>query len=183
MCKSAAEGGQRCASHTRPAYHQATPGTHEWDAAAAAYGSTRNGRVELRAYKAAAEARGDTLTATAYNHALNEGLRQREKTAAVLTATTGKEPHVLPADAPSNWRGDVWVDPDDGSEHHAAPLSGYRYDRDTGRDYRLIALYRDLGTLPHRDKQNVPDGTLYCYDEWGRCAVYAPIVDRPAPPQ
>lgn len=181
MCKSAADGGQRCASHTRPAYHQATLGTPEWDAAAAAYGSTRLGRIELRAYQAAAVERGDTLAVVAYDHALAEGLRQREKTAAFLTATTGTEPNLPPADRPTNWRGDVWIDPSDGSEHNAGHISSYRYDRDTGRDYRLIALYRDLGTLPHRSKTNVPNGTLYVYDQWGRCALYAPITDQPAP--
>lgn len=47
MCKSVAEGGQRCAAHTRPAYEAATPGTPGWDAAAAAYASTPTGRTEL----------------------------------------------------------------------------------------------------------------------------------------
>lgn len=48
MCKPVAEGGQRCAAHTRPAYEAATPGTPEWDDAAAAYASTPTGSRELQ---------------------------------------------------------------------------------------------------------------------------------------
>jgi hypothetical protein len=47
MCKSRAEGGQRCAAHTRPAYESAVFGTNEWDDAAAQFASTPTGNREL----------------------------------------------------------------------------------------------------------------------------------------
>lgn len=49
MCRSTVEGGQRCASHTRPAFESAAPGTVEWDAAAAQYASCPTGRADLEA--------------------------------------------------------------------------------------------------------------------------------------
>lgn len=49
MCKPIAEGGQRCAGHTRPAYEAAAVGTPEWDKAAAEYASTPTGHDELSA--------------------------------------------------------------------------------------------------------------------------------------
>ena len=86
MCTSQADGGQRCAAHTRPAYQAATFGTAEWDAAAAAYASTPTGRVELASSLAAAEAAEDIRSAVAFEHALREGARLRERSAAVREA-------------------------------------------------------------------------------------------------
>lgn len=48
MCRSTAEGGQRCAAHTRPGYLAATFGTSEWDEAAADYASTPEGTRVLQ---------------------------------------------------------------------------------------------------------------------------------------
>ena len=79
MCRSFAEGGARCATHTRPAYQTATFGTPEWDQAAAAYASTPTGRVELAGSLAAAEAAEDIASVVAYEHAIREGQRLREK--------------------------------------------------------------------------------------------------------
>ena len=55
MCKSAAEGGQRCATHTRPAFQRAlatanTPGHEvEFDNAAIEHATTKAGREEVEA--------------------------------------------------------------------------------------------------------------------------------------
>lgn len=47
MCQSQAAGGKRCASHTRPRFEAATPGTPEWDDAAADYARTKKGRETI----------------------------------------------------------------------------------------------------------------------------------------
>lgn len=49
MCQSVAEGGLRCAAHTRGPFGRATYGTDVWDAAAKDYASTREGRAVLSA--------------------------------------------------------------------------------------------------------------------------------------
>lgn len=79
MCRSQAEGGARCASHTRPAYQEAHFGTPAWDEAAAAYASTPTGRMELLGSKAAAEEARDVASVVAFEHALAQGERIREK--------------------------------------------------------------------------------------------------------
>ena len=79
MCRSLADGGARCASHTRPAYQTAPFGTPEWDEAAAAYASTPTGRMELLGSKAAAEEARDVTSVVAFEHALTQGERMREK--------------------------------------------------------------------------------------------------------
>lgn len=59
MCTSLAEGGRRCAAHTRPAYEAATPGTPDWDDAAATYAATKEGASVLEAELAAASESGN----------------------------------------------------------------------------------------------------------------------------
>lgn len=50
MCKSLADGGQRCAAHTRRAFERASMYSGEkWDEAAAQYASTREGQEVLQA--------------------------------------------------------------------------------------------------------------------------------------
>jgi hypothetical protein len=95
MCRSLAEGGARCASHTRPTYQTAPFGTPEWDEAAAAYASTPTGRMELLASKAAAEEARDVTSVVAFEHALAQGERIREKAEAFreeLAAYTAPAP-------------------------------------------------------------------------------------------
>lgn len=77
MCQSMAEGGQRCAAHTRPRYEAATFGTAEWDEAAAEYAASPSGRgmllleslagtsVERRVALETAVKRGDALRGVA----------------------------------------------------------------------------------------------------------------------
>lgn len=57
MCTTISKGGQRCASHARPAYEAATLGTPEWDAAAAEFASTPTGRSEIAEALILAQAR------------------------------------------------------------------------------------------------------------------------------
>ena len=73
MCRSIAEGGQRCAAHTRPAYMAATPGTAEWDDAAAQYASTPEGRRVLQADIEIAERGMDFERAAALGAAVRAG--------------------------------------------------------------------------------------------------------------
>lgn len=47
MCRSQAEGGQRCSAHTGTAYRKAITGTAGWDQAAAEHASTPGGRAEI----------------------------------------------------------------------------------------------------------------------------------------
>lgn len=55
MCRSAADGGQRCAAHTRPAFQRALTTAHQpgheaaFDAAAIEHATTRQGRSEVEA--------------------------------------------------------------------------------------------------------------------------------------
>jgi hypothetical protein len=97
MCTSLAEGGQRCAAHTRPRYQTAQFGTADWDEAAAAYASTPTGRVELASSLAAAEAAGDINSIVAFEHAISEGQRMREKTALFREALTEQTTPTLSA--------------------------------------------------------------------------------------
>ena len=86
MCRSLAEDGQRCAAHTRPAYQTAAFGTPDWDRAAAQYASTPTGRMELMSSMAAAEAADDVQSAVAFDAALREGERLRERSAMTAEA-------------------------------------------------------------------------------------------------
>lgn len=63
MCKSQAEGGQRCAAHTRPRFEAANLGTPEWTKAAKEYASTREGHERLSEDAEIAELAGDEDTA------------------------------------------------------------------------------------------------------------------------
>lgn len=97
MCTSQAEGGIRCAAHTRPRYQSAAFGTPEWDEAAAAYASTPTGRMELASSLAAAEAAEDIRSAVAFEHALREGQRLRERAEEVRTALDAAAvPSIMP---------------------------------------------------------------------------------------
>lgn len=78
MCDSNAEGGLRCASHTRPRYRGATPGTQEWDAAAADYAATPIGRRELEAMLEKVLAAGTTEIEAALRLALRVGQARRD---------------------------------------------------------------------------------------------------------
>lgn len=124
MCQSLAEGGLRCAAHTRPRYQTAEFGTPAWDEAAAAYASTPTGRMELAASLAAAEAAQDVRSEVAFQHALNEGQRLRETAEAFRDELTTRS---APVPAPSAED----PDPDPVSMHDDyesyAPVGGYEF--------------------------------------------------------
>ena len=86
MCQSQAEGGLRCAAHTAPRFRSATPGTPEWDTAAAEYASTRGGAVVIAAMRDAAAEEGDVVQEVALAHALAEGARRRQTAGEVRQA-------------------------------------------------------------------------------------------------
>lgn len=149
MCQSIAEGGQRCAAHTRPRYQTTVFGSPEWDEAAAAYASTPTGRMELVSSLAAAEAAGDVRSAVAFEHALSEGARLREKAELFRDALTQQVPFSAVArpdetDAPGGLGEDdddefggrvggfAYVDEEAWEEQWAEPwsptMSGYSWD-------------------------------------------------------
>lgn len=78
MCDAIQDGGQRCASHTRPRFLQATYGTQEWDNAAADYAATPTGRNEMDALVAEAAESHDADREAALRTALRTGATRRE---------------------------------------------------------------------------------------------------------
>jgi hypothetical protein len=148
MCTSIAEGGGRCAFHTRPDYRNAPFGTPEWDSAAAAYASTPTGRMELASSLAAAEAAEDIPSVVAIEHALREGDRMRDKAALFRDelATRTTEPPVAarpaePFNGPDDSDNSESDDRDDYDDYdnrdddsdESGPsfrLGGYRYAED-----------------------------------------------------
>lgn len=73
MCKSKADGGQRCAAHTRPRFEAATFGTAEWDEAAAEYASTASGEMDIAEQAVAATMGDDVERSVALFSALERG--------------------------------------------------------------------------------------------------------------
>jgi hypothetical protein len=73
MCRSQAEGGQRCAAHTRPAFIKTSFGTPEWEDAAAAFASTPAGYDEIVNAICDAEADDDFGRAAALTAAMRKG--------------------------------------------------------------------------------------------------------------
>lgn len=93
MCQSQAEGGKRCASHTRPKFEAATFGTPEWDEAATEYARTKQGNARLTAMVLGSVAERDWERAAAAEKALSQAAQaeaaQREwnqRRQAVITA-------------------------------------------------------------------------------------------------
>lgn len=107
MCKAHADGGQRCAAHTRPAYVSAVPGTACWDDAASQHASTPAGLTELTIARNTAAANGDFATAAACESALRRGNSIREgNRAARLAALPETVPVTMTARAQTaadNW--------------------------------------------------------------------------------
>jgi uncharacterized protein with HEPN domain len=77
MCDSIAEGGQRCAAHTRPRFERAVPGTAAWDDAAADYAATPAGHTELQRLLDVATVSGDITSEAALRSALRVGETRR----------------------------------------------------------------------------------------------------------
>ena len=78
MCDSIADGGQRCAYHSRPRFRAAIPGTQAWDDAAADYAATPTGRQELEASLEQVVASGKIGMEAALRAALRFGQSRRE---------------------------------------------------------------------------------------------------------
>lgn len=103
MCKSKAEGGQRCAAHTRPRYEAALPADPDWDTVATEYASTREGHERLTQEADAAEANRDFEHEARLRAALKRGeaMREANKEAAEViqhTDLTGWEPANIDAE-------------------------------------------------------------------------------------
>jgi len=91
MCMSEAEGGQRCAAHTRPRYEQASPGSPDWFDIARDYASTSEGHAQLTAEVAEARLFGDHAREARLRAALLRGETLRAanaETVRLLGATT-----------------------------------------------------------------------------------------------
>jgi predicted nucleotidyltransferase component of viral defense system len=78
MCKSMAEAGQGCATHTHRKFEQATFGTEQWWQAASEHASTPEGHELLEELAQDAHARGDIDRQTALRAALLRGETMRE---------------------------------------------------------------------------------------------------------
>ena len=142
MCRAIRDGGQRCAAHTRPAFLASTPGTAEWDDAAAAYASTPTGARELIDRMAAAAATGDVETEVALRTALSRGGQIAEANRAtaesVSAATTSSSPQPLSTLNPSD--------------------HGIFEDYVSGREYRATApLAPNMTTLAETEGLDVDD--------------------------
>lgn len=115
MCKSASDGGQRCAAHTRPAFQRALTRAHQpgheaaFDNAAIEHASTKQGRTEVEALLTFAT---DTRTRLRIENLLSQGDRlraQRQVVTAEVTqqlqahqgGRTGTAPAPDTSDAPS----------------------------------------------------------------------------------
>ena len=59
MCKPEAEGGQRCAAHTRPRFDAARPTDESWWTAASEYASTSEGHTRLSSLALQAQSEGN----------------------------------------------------------------------------------------------------------------------------
>lgn len=70
MCETKANGGKRCAAHTRPRFEAAAWGTPAWDKAAAEYGRTKEGYARLTEVVMAAVSAQDWSVAAAHQSAL-----------------------------------------------------------------------------------------------------------------
>lgn len=76
VCKSQADGGKRCAAHTRPRFEAATFGTSEWDEAAAEFARTKAGREVVTQVALAALRERDIDRACAAQAALDVAERR-----------------------------------------------------------------------------------------------------------
>lgn len=77
VCRSAYDGGQRCAASTRPAYEATTFGTPAWDEAAVEHASTPAGAGALTRALTEAIASDDLHRAAALSTALRRGADMR----------------------------------------------------------------------------------------------------------
>ena len=78
MCQSIAEGGQRCAAHTRPKFESAAWGSAEWVDAASAYAATQEGSDRLSTLLDKANQNGQVEDSVMIASALEAGELQRE---------------------------------------------------------------------------------------------------------
>jgi len=92
VCNSRREGGQRCATHTRPSYERTPPTSHDWPDAARDYASTPEGRERLTREAQEADDAGDHETAVMLRASVIRGntLREANRETARLAATTTK---------------------------------------------------------------------------------------------
>ena len=86
MCKSQAEGGQRCASHTRTKYTATSTDDPNWDTVAAEYASTSEGEAHLKGEAIQAMEQGDYETAARLNTVTARGITMREANRAAAEA-------------------------------------------------------------------------------------------------
>jgi hypothetical protein len=171
MCKSASEGGQRCASGTRDRLNQVAQNVEAiiatgdptkvaeardlWVTAAAEYASTDEGRKHFVAQRDASEARGDLDTAAMLNTVVNKGDAMRaanRETAALIAAVRLGQAAVEPA-VPST--SDMAVTPAT-STNVLAPDSRVKvpqFSADDQRDWdEMLTAYRaslpDVTSIP-----------------------------------
>lgn len=87
MCQSQAEGGRRCAAHTRAAFEALSQNSPGWDDAAAAYASTTEGHARITRESDEAAMAGDHVRAGRLWSALARGEAMREAQREITTQT------------------------------------------------------------------------------------------------
>lgn len=83
MCQSKAEGGLRCAAHTRGPFGRAEVGTPKWEKVAVAYASTAEGAAVMEMMVDQAIRTGDVEREAMFRVVLGQGQQQREVAAEV----------------------------------------------------------------------------------------------------
>lgn len=136
MCRSQAEGGQRCAAHAKARMDQAarraaqarasgdasarSQALDAWEEAAVEYASTPTGHDDISARLAAAEADGNPRGAARWASVLRRGESLREANQAAATAVRGRET----PDVQINPPGGPWAAIDAAREAVARDLPG-----------------------------------------------------------
>lgn len=92
MCKSAAEGGQRCAAHTRARYEATTPADPQWDTVAAEYASTPEGAQALQGQIAHYQQADNPRAVARLSSAVERGRVLRESNQAAAAAIKDARP-------------------------------------------------------------------------------------------
>lgn len=194
MCESQADGGLRCAAHTRPRYEAASFGTPEWDQAAAEYASTPTGQRSLKDELTNAVARNDTDRVAALRNSLKAGARIKAAAQSTKALTqqhrASKAGKARPQDDP-RWvaemitiiddaqgvvaRGhDVFHDPENRVEIAAARM--HIIDLDTAAENLTPEFREAVPEIPWKQLARSRDRNAHHYENIDRVPVWNTII-------
>lgn len=155
MCKSNAEGGQRCAAHTREKFERVSRADDKWDGVAAAYASTPEGHERLTREAAIAEGQHDYELMSRTQIAINKGesMRAASKEAAAQIELRAAEFRQKAADARQRSADSFERSDTDGAlSQWAADSMAQKYDLEArlaeqGGQWNFPALFNTEGHL------------------------------------